>query len=114
MCDAARPGLGTGDSRDLGSPVVPSRGAKIPRQEKNSPLAGRLEGFAAGPGTFGNSNHGGRAKQRQIKSPANAPAKAGVRMTSFLRKPEAALWVLSISQAAAMLAFSVLLRAVVS
>ena len=35
-------------------------------------------------------------------------------MTDFLRKPEAILWVLSISQAAAMLAFNVLLRAAVS
>lgn len=39
---------------------------------------------------------------------------AGARMTSFLRKPEAVLWILSISQAAAMLAFNVLLRAAVS
>jgi len=35
-------------------------------------------------------------------------------MSQFLRKPEAILWVLSISQAAAMLAFNVLLRAAVS
>jgi hypothetical protein len=69
-----------------------------------------LEGFAAAPGTFGNSSHGGRAKQRQIKSPANA----GARMSNILRKPEAVLWGLSISQAAAMLAFNVLLRTAVS
>jgi hypothetical protein len=41
-------------------------------------------------------------------------AKACARMTQFLRKPEAILWVLSISQAAAMLAFNVVLRAAVS
>jgi hypothetical protein len=35
-------------------------------------------------------------------------------MTDFLRKPEAILWVLSISQAAAVLVFNVLLRAAVS
>ena len=39
---------------------------------------------------------------------------AGTRMTSFLCKPEAVLWILSISQAAAMLAFNVLLRAAAS
>ena len=60
--------------------------------------------------TFGNSTHGRRAKQRQIKSSVNA----GVRMSQFLRKPEAILWILSISQAIAMLAVNVLLRAAVS
>ncbi len=35
-------------------------------------------------------------------------------MSKFLRKPEAVVWVLSISQAAAMLAFNVVLRAAVS
>ena len=35
-------------------------------------------------------------------------------MSKFLRKPEAILWILSISQAAAMLAFNVALRAAVS
>ena len=35
-------------------------------------------------------------------------------MSKFLRKPEAVLWVLSISQAAAMLAFNVVLRGAVS
>lgn len=60
--------------------------------------------------TFGNSSHGGRAKHRQIKVSPNV----GAGMSKFLRKPEAVLWVLSISQAAAMLAFNVVLRAVVS
>ena len=59
--------------------------------------------------TFGNSSHGGRAKHRQIKSSSNA----GVRMSKFLRRPEATLWILSISQATAMLAFTILLRAAV-
>jgi hypothetical protein len=59
--------------------------------------------------TFGNSSHGGRAKHRQIKSSPNA----GVRMAKFLRNPNAVLWILAISQAAAMLAFNVLLRAAV-
>ena len=45
---------------------------------------------------------------------SRAPVNAGVRMTDFLRKPEAILWVLSISQAAAMLAFNIVLRAAVS
>ena len=35
-------------------------------------------------------------------------------MSKFLRKSEATLWILSISQAAAMLALNVLLRAAVS
>ena len=35
-------------------------------------------------------------------------------MSRILRKPEAILWILSISQASAMLAFNVLLRAAVS
>ncbi len=35
-------------------------------------------------------------------------------MSKFLRKPNSLLWILSISQAAAMLAFNVLLRAAVS
>lgn len=35
-------------------------------------------------------------------------------MSKFFRKPEAILWVLSISQAAAMLAFNVVLRVAVS
>jgi hypothetical protein len=61
-------------------------------------------------GTFGNSSYGGRAKQRQIKNSSNA----GARMSKFLRKPNSLLWILSISQAAAMLAFNVLLRAAVS
>ncbi len=110
MCDAARPGMGTGDSIDLGSPGSPSRGDENAGGGKISPAAGWAEGFAAGPGTFGNSSHGGRAKQRQIKSLPNI----GARMSKFLRKPEAILWILSISQATAMLAFNVLLRAAVS
>lgn len=96
--------MGTGDSRDLGTVPAASRGAKI------SFLTGGTARNAPERETFGNSSHGGRAKQRQIKSPVNA----GVRMTDFLRKPEAILWILSISQAAAMLAFNVLLRAAVS
>ena len=59
--------------------------------------------------TFGNSSHGECAKTRQIKNPTNA----GVRMSKLLRKPEAVLWVLSISQAAAMLVFNLLLRVAV-
>jgi hypothetical protein len=35
-------------------------------------------------------------------------------MSKFLRKPEAILWVLSVSQAAGMLAFNIVLRAAVS
>jgi len=60
--------------------------------------------------TFGNSSRGGCAKTRQIKNPTNA----GVRMSKLLRKPDAVLWVLSISQAAAMLALNLLLRVAVS
>jgi len=95
--------MGTGDSRDLGTVLAASRGAKI------SFRPGRTARNAPNRKTFGNSSHGGRAKQRQIKSPVNA----GARMSQFLRKPEAVLWVVSISQAAAMLAFNVLLRAAV-
>jgi len=35
-------------------------------------------------------------------------------MSKFLRRPEAVVWILSISQAAAMLAFNIGLRAAVS
>ncbi len=35
-------------------------------------------------------------------------------MSKFLRKPEAILWVLSVSQAVGMLAFNIVLRAAVS
>ena len=96
--------MGAGDSRDLGTGRPRSRGAKISfqpgRAARNAPLRE----------TFGNSSHGGRAKHRQIKTSPNA----GARMSKFLRKPESILWVLSISQAAAMLAFNVVLRAAVS
>jgi hypothetical protein len=96
--------MGAADRRDLGTARPTSRGAKI------SFPALWTAGNAAVRETFGNSSHGERAKQRQFWSPVNA----GVRMTSFLRKPEALLWILSISQAAAMLAFNVVLRAAVS
>ena len=96
--------MGTGDSVDLGRVWPPSRGRKISflplRTARNAPFRN----------TFGNSSRGGYAKTRQIKSPTNA----GVRMSKLLRKPEAVLWVLSISQAAAMLAFNLLLRVAVS
>jgi phage portal protein BeeE len=102
--------MGTGDSTDLGSPARPSRGYENVEGGKFSSVGRWAEGFAAGRETFGNSSHGGRAKQRQIKSLPNV----GARMSKFLRKPEAFLWILSISQAAAMLAFNVILRAAVS
>lgn len=35
-------------------------------------------------------------------------------MSKLLRKPEAVLWILSVSQAAGMLVFNILLRAAVS
>jgi hypothetical protein len=96
--------MGTGDSVDLGRVLRASRGRKISfptgLTARNAPL----------PNTFGNSSHGGRAKTCQIKNPTNA----GARMSKLLRKPEAVLWVLSISQAAAMLALNLLLRVAVS
>ena len=104
MVDAARPGMGTGDGTDLGRVRRASRGRKI------SFLTGSTARNAHSPDTFGNSSHGGCAKRRQIKNPTNA----GVRMSKFLRKPEAVLWVLSISQAAGMLVFNLLLRVAVS
>jgi hypothetical protein len=96
--------MGTGDSVDLGRVLRASRGRKISfptgLTARNAPL----------PNTFGNSSHGGCAKTCQIKNPTNA----GARMSKLLRKPEAVLWVLSISQAAAMLALNLLLRVAVS
>jgi hypothetical protein len=96
--------MGTGDGLDLGRVLRASRGRKISfltdLTARNTPLRN----------TFGNSSHGGCAKTRQIRNPTNA----GVRMSKLLRKPEAVLWVLSISQAAAMLAFNLLLRVAVS
>ena len=95
--------MGTGDNTDLGRVPPPSRGRKISfptgTTARNAPFAD----------TFGNSSRGGYAKTRQIKSPTNA----GARMSKLLRKPDAVLWVLSISQAAAMLALNLLLRAAV-
>ena len=96
--------MGTGDSVDLGRVLAPSRGRKI------SFLTGSTARNAPFRDTFGNSSRGGCAKTRQIKNPTNA----GARMSKLLRKPEAVLWVLSISQAAAMLVFNLLLRAAVS
>jgi len=96
--------MGTGDSVDLGRVLAPSRGRKI------SFLTGPTARNAPFRDTFGNSSRGGCAKTRQIKNPTNA----GVRMSKLLRKPDAVLWVLSISQAAAMLALNLLLRVAVS
>ena len=96
--------MGTGDNVHLGRVRAPSRGRKI------SFLTGPTARNALFRDTFGNSSRGGCAKTRQIKNPTNA----GVRMSKLLRKPEAVLWVLSISQAAAMLTLNLLLRAAVS
>jgi hypothetical protein len=96
--------MGTGDSVDLGRLSASSRGRKI------SFPTWRTARNALFRNTFGNSSRGGCAKTRQIKNPTNA----GVRMSKLLRKPDAFLWVLSISQAAAMLALNLLLRVAVS
>ena len=98
--------MGTGDSLDLGMVFQPSRGRKISFRTR---LAARN---APSRGTFGNSSHGECAKTRQIEILAVSPL-SGARMPAILRKPAAAAWALSISQAAAMLAFSLLLRAAV-
>jgi len=96
--------MGTGDGLDLGRVFGASRGGKISFRHRPAARNARLHP------TFGNSNHGGCAKTRQIRiSLKRVPA-----MSQLLRKPEARLWVLSISQAAAMLAFNLLLRAAVS
>jgi hypothetical protein len=92
--------MGTGDSADLGRGAGGSRGGKI------SFPPHRTARNALPPKTFGNSSHGGCAKNRQIKG--------GTRMSKIFRKPEAILWVLAISQALGMLAFNVALRAAVS
>jgi hypothetical protein len=47
-------------------------------------------------------------------TPDQKSTNAGVRMSKLLRKPDAVLWVLSVSQAAAMLALNLLLRVAVS
>jgi|ERR1700733_1125478 hypothetical protein len=104
MVDAARPGMGTGDSVDLGRVLAPSRGRKISFRTVSTARNALFRN------TFGNSSRGGYAKTRQIKTPTNA----GARMSKLLRKPDAVLWVLSISQAAAMLALNLLLRVAVS
>jgi hypothetical protein len=96
--------MGTGNGLDLGRVLRASRGRKI------SFPTGLPARNAFLRDTFGNSSHGGCAKTRQIKNPTNA----GARMSKLLRKPEAVLWVLSISQAAAMLIFNLLLRVAVS
>jgi len=96
--------MGTVDSVHLGRVPAPSRGRKI------SFLTGRTARNARFRNTFGNSSRGGYAKTRQIKNPTNA----GVRMSKLLRKPDVVLWLLSFSQAAAMLALNLLLRVAVS
>jgi hypothetical protein len=96
--------MGAGDGLDLGRVCQPSRGRKI------SFLTGATARNAPFRSTFGNSTRGGYAKTRQIKNPTNA----GARMTKLLRKPDTVLWLLSISQAAAMLALNLLLRVAVS
>jgi hypothetical protein len=96
--------MGTVDSVHLGRVPAPSRGRKI------SFLTGPAARNARFRDTFGNSSRGGYAKTRQIKNPTNA----GVRMSKLLRKPDAVLWLLSISQAVAMLALNLLLRVAVS
>jgi hypothetical protein len=96
--------MGTGDALDLGRVFGASRGAKISFPGRLAARNARLRP------TFGNSNYGGCAKTRQIRiSPKRVPA-----MSQLLRKPEARLWLLSISQAVAMLAFNLLLRVAVS
>jgi hypothetical protein len=47
-------------------------------------------------------------------TPDQESDQSGFRMSNVLRKPESVLWILSISQAAAMLAFNLLLRVAVS
>jgi hypothetical protein len=96
--------MGTGDTVDLGTVPAPSRGRNI---SFATPWTARNARFR---NTFGNSSRGGYAKTRQIKNPTNA----GARMSRLLRKPDAVLWLLSISQAAAMLALNLLLRVAVS
>ena len=98
--------MGTGDGSHVGSVRERSRGRKI------SFLAGLAARIAASRQTFGNSSHGECAKTRQIEILAESPL-LGARMSAILRKPSAAAWILSISQAAAMLAFNLLLRAAV-
>ena len=96
--------MGTGDGLDLGRVFAGSRGRKI------SFLGEQTARIARSARTFGNSNRGECAKTRQIL--LHSPA--GVRMSKFFRNSEAVLWAFSISQAAAMLAFNLLLRAAVS
>ena len=96
--------MGTGDGLDLGGLLRPSRGRKISFPGEQAARNARS------PRTFGNSSHGECAKTRQML--LHSPA--GVRMSKFFRNSEAVLWAFSISQAAAMLAFNLLLRAAVS
>ena len=96
--------MGTGDSVDLGTVLAPSRGRKM---SFATPSRARSK---VARDALGNSSRGGCAKTRQIKNQINA----GARMSKLLRKPDAILWVLSISQAAAMLALNLLLRVAVS
>ena len=96
--------MGTGDGLDLGGVFLPSRGRKISFRD------GPAARIAHPPRTFGNSSHGECAKTCQILLQIHA----GARMSKFFRKPEAVLWAFSISQAMAMLAFNLLLRAAVS
>jgi len=93
--------MGTGDGLDLGGVLQPSRGRKI------SFLGDQAARIARSPRTFGNSSHGECAKTRQIL----LQTQAGVGMSKFFRNSEAVLWAFSISQAVAMLAFNLLLRA---
>ena len=90
--------MGTGDSRDLGTAGQGSRGAKISFPAgwaaRNAPPRGNLRQFKSW-------------RTCETTPDQESRSNAGVRMSKFLRKPEAILWVVSISQAAAMLAFNV-------
>src|SRR5216684_3470126 len=100
MFGAARPGMGTGDSVDLGRVLRASRGTKNFLPDR---AHGKKCSFAE--------------HLRQFKSwricedtpDQESDQRGGARMSKLLRKPEAVLWVLSISQAAAMLALNLLL-----
>jgi hypothetical protein len=104
MFGAARPGMGTGDNRRF------RHGGRCFKGAKNF-LRRLLHGKkCSSPGNL-----------RKFKSwrmcdetPNLVLDHAGVRMSKLLRKPDAVLWVLSISQAVGMLAFNILLRATVS
>ena len=104
MFAVTRPGMGTGDSLDLGGVLPRSRGTKIfllrTAGGKNCSFAGNLRQF--------------KPWRMCDEAPDQEFDQRGARMSKLPHRSEAFLWTMSISQAVAMLVFNLSLWAAVS